>query len=70
MEFADCGSIGQVLDLTNTQLTEAQLAVVLGSTLRALLYLHSKKIVHWDIKANNILVNMHGTSILFFPQKS
>ena len=45
MEYCDCGSIGQVLELTNSQLTEPQLAVILGSTLRALLYLHSKHIV-------------------------
>jgi serine/threonine protein kinase len=41
-------------------LNEAQVAAVITSTLVALQYLHSRKIMHRDVKGRNILVTMDG----------
>jgi len=49
-----------LVDRTGTQLTERQVAYIIAGTLRALLYLHTKNIIHRDIKANNVLLTLHS----------
>jgi len=46
------------------QLTEEEIATVLYYTLKGLEYLHERRKIHRDIKAGNILLNMHGDAKL------
>lgn len=67
MEFCDGGSLNDVLErgeLSPTDevwFSEAQICVIATSVLKALLYLHSKNIVHRDIKSGNVLLLTDGT---------
>jgi serine/threonine protein kinase len=49
-----------LIERSRTQLTENQIAYLLAGTLRALVYLHAKKIIHRDVKGNNILLTRTG----------
>jgi serine/threonine protein kinase len=56
MEFCDGGSLNDLLEPHGPNretlwLTESQISVISSSMLRALLYLHTQKIVHRDIKS-------------------
>jgi len=59
MDFCSGGSIRDHLDGKGT-LNENQLAAVLIGVLQGLVYLHSQKIIHRDLKAANILINDDG----------
>lgn len=60
MDFCEFGSVSDVLRNTKLQLKENQIANILFKALLALVYLHSKNIVHRDVKANNILLSADG----------
>lgn len=49
-QYCACGSIKDIMKATLETLNEAQLAYVCTETLKGLLYLHSMKIIHHDIK--------------------
>ena len=57
-ELCEIGSIIDLLKKTEVQnLTEEQISVIMKCTLQGLEYLHSKSIVHRDVKGSNILLS-------------
>lgn len=60
MDYCALGSIRDMMLTCNQPLTEAQIKFVTFHTLLALIYLHSRNIVHRDVKAANILLNQQA----------
>ena len=58
MEYMDGGSLTEVID--HNVLDERQIAAVARQVLEGLTFLHSKNIVHRDIKSDNILLDLDG----------
>ncbi|GAM23575.1 hypothetical protein SAMD00019534_067500 [Acytostelium subglobosum LB1] len=64
MEYCDGGSVLDIMSMCERKLTERQIAAVLYDVLQGLVYLHSNKILHRDIKAGNVLLNRQGKAKL------
>ncbi|XP_070534549.1 serine/threonine-protein kinase 3-like [Ptychodera flava] len=60
MEYCGAGSVSDIMRLRNKTLSEGEIAAILQSTLKGLEYLHSRRKIHRDIKAGNILLNNEG----------
>lgn len=58
MEYMEGGSLTDVV--THCILTEEQISTVTRETLQGLKFLHSKGVIHRDIKSDNILLSMNG----------
>lgn len=54
------GSIGDILYLRKKPFNEKEIAIIIKDSLRGLDYLHSKELIHRDIKSDNILMNDRG----------
>ncbi|KAJ3033255.1 hypothetical protein HDV00_006545 [Rhizophlyctis rosea] len=64
MEYCGAGSVSDVMRLCKTIMTEAQIAVICAHVLKGLSYLHSRRKIHRDVKAGNILLNNEGEAKL------
>eukprot|EP00730_Choanoeca_flexa_P008190 TRINITY_DN12455_c0_g2_i1.p1 TRINITY_DN12455_c0_g2~~TRINITY_DN12455_c0_g2_i1.p1 ORF type:complete len:457 (+),score=91.87 TRINITY_DN12455_c0_g2_i1:226-1596(+) len=64
MEFCGAGSVADIMRVRKRVLSEAQIAAVLKASLLGLLYLHTTKKIHRDIKAGNILLTDQGDAKL------
>ncbi|VDM78175.1 unnamed protein product [Strongylus vulgaris] len=59
MEFMEGGSLTDIV--TQTRMTEPQIATVSLQVLRALEFLHARRVIHRDIKSDSILLKRDGT---------
>lgn len=64
MEFCDAGSVASILNRNKDGLTETQIAIIMKDMLTGLEYLHTRRMLHRDIKADNVLLNSIGESKL------
>lgn len=63
MEFCDAGSLATVI-MKLEPLNEDQICIVMKDMLTGLEYLHARRMIHRDIKADNVLLTMSGYSKL------
>ncbi|KHJ87267.1 kinase domain protein [Oesophagostomum dentatum] len=59
MEYMEGGSLTDIV--TQTRMTEPQIATVSLQVLRALEFLHARRVIHRDIKSDSILLKRDGT---------
>ncbi|XP_056140523.1 serine/threonine-protein kinase 10 [Lampris incognitus] len=60
IEFCPGGAVDATMLELDRGLTEPQIKVICRQMLEALVYLHSMKIIHRDLKAGNILLTLDG----------
>ena len=59
-ELSDCGSVQDIMKITNKCYKETEIASIIVMVLKGLQYLHLQKKFHGGIKSSNILVNNDG----------
>jgi len=64
MEFCDGGSALDILNACNKTFEEDHIAAICSSMVQGLIFLHSHKILHRDLKAGNILLTSDGIAKL------
>lgn len=60
LELMDCGALTDYVGHDRSVLTEEVCAYILLQTVRGLMTLHKRNIMHRDIKSDNILINSKG----------
>jgi len=58
MEFLEGGTLEQALN--NAQFSEVQVAYIVKEILSALVFMHSRKWAHRDLKSSNIMMSVNG----------
>eukprot|EP00054_Salpingoeca_dolichothecata_P025619 m.180385 g.180385 ORF g.180385 m.180385 type:complete len:469 (-) comp25418_c0_seq3:995-2401(-) len=64
MEFCAAGSVADIMRLRKQTMKEQEIATILKYTLKGLEHIHSRRKIHRDIKAGNILLNEKGEAKL------
>uniref|UniRef100_A0A5S6R2W3 non-specific serine/threonine protein kinase n=1 Tax=Trichuris muris TaxID=70415 RepID=A0A5S6R2W3_TRIMR len=64
MEYCGAGSVSDLMRIRKKTLNEDEIALILRDVLTGLQYLHSRRKIHRDIKAGNILLNMEARAKL------
>ncbi|EGC30459.1 hypothetical protein DICPUDRAFT_90051 [Dictyostelium purpureum] len=64
MDYCALGSLNDVMQSIGKTLKEREIALICQQALQGLVYLHSKQIIHRDIKAANILLTDQGQTKL------
>ncbi|KAI9362104.1 kinase-like domain-containing protein [Zopfochytrium polystomum] len=59
MEFMEGGALTDVIE-NNPRLSEPHIAAICAETIKGLQHLHSKQIIHRDIKSDNVLLGADG----------
>eukprot|EP00808_Paulinella_micropora_P001281 g36111.t1 len=59
-ELCEAGSLKDIMEVADVTLTEPQVAQVVREVLKGLVYLHSNRRIHRDLKAANILLTKEG----------
>lgn len=60
MEFMEGGSLTDVIENNDNSLEEDQIASICFEVTKGLKFLHNKKIIHRDIKSDNVLLDLQG----------
>jgi serine/threonine kinase 3 len=60
MEYCDAGSAYDIIKITQKPFNEIEIASILEFVLKGISYLHKIKLIHRDIKAANILLDIGG----------
>lgn len=60
IEFCEGGALDDIMLELEKPLMEPQIKVVCKQTLEALVFLHSSRVIHRDLKAGNILLTAAG----------
>lgn len=68
MEYVNGASLTQIIESEGT-LNSDKTALICQNVLEGIVYLHSKGIIHRDIKSDNILLGLNG-SIKISKKKS
>eukprot|EP00516_Mucochytrium_quahogii_P004564 CAMPEP_0203759914 /NCGR_PEP_ID=MMETSP0098-20131031/13246_1 /ASSEMBLY_ACC=CAM_ASM_000208 /TAXON_ID=96639 /ORGANISM=" , Strain NY0313808BC1" /LENGTH=477 /DNA_ID=CAMNT_0050653237 /DNA_START=173 /DNA_END=1606 /DNA_ORIENTATION=+ len=64
MDLCEAGSVNDLMRATGITLTEGEIKIICASMLLGLSHLHSKRMIHRDIKAANILLTNDGCAKL------
>ena len=60
LEYCDGGALDSVMAELEKGLNEIQIAYVCREMCRGLQFLHSRRVIHRDLKAGNVLATMTG----------
>lgn len=60
MEYCPGGDLFDMITKQHDNLTETNIATIAMDVLKAINHCHSKKVAHWDIKPENVMIGEDG----------